>query len=180
MLIASLNTTPDGFCNHDAVIADDDFTAFATAQVRRADRLLLGRNTYELFAAYWPAAARDPQRDALERALGEAIVATPRVVVSRTLTASDWEGTTIVRDPEALPDDGQTLLLGSPSLHSRLLAAGRIDRVTYLIHPIIAGRGARLFADQAEAIAVPELRTMALTTWKSGVRVIEYARDDTA
>ncbi|WP_066552763.1 dihydrofolate reductase family protein [Croceicoccus bisphenolivorans] len=174
-ITASLNITPDGFCNHDAVVADAEFTRFATAQVEAAERLLLGRKTYELFESYWPEAARNPAHDPLEYALGKAIVAIPRTVVSRTLTFSDWEGTEFVSDITDFVADGEVLLLGSPSIHSRLASDGRIERFCYLVHPMLPARGARLFEGSRSHPSA--IRFIKSQSFASGVRVLEYARD---
>ena len=59
-ITAQINVTPDGFCNHDDVVIDDDFMKFAVDIIEKAERLVLGRKTYELFKEHWPAAAKNP------------------------------------------------------------------------------------------------------------------------
>lgn len=146
--------------------------------MRQADRLLPGGGACGLFAGYWPQKPRDPQADPREGALGEALVAIPRVVESRTMAEGDRPGTTIVCSTADIAREVTTLLLGGLSLHSPVLAARRSDRVTDLIQPLIVGRGTRLLASGEDAIAALKLRTIALTTANSGVRIIEDARED--
>ena len=58
-LISSINVTPDGFCSHSDVIADEELHQFATDLLKQADTVLFGRVTYELFESYWPLTAKD-------------------------------------------------------------------------------------------------------------------------
>ena len=151
MLTAQMNMTPDGFCNHDAVIADDAFLHFAADLVEAADTVLLGRKTFDLFVAHWPDAARDDATQPAERRLAQAIDTTPRLVASRSLGGSDWPGTQIIADLDApaLADAtsrGDVLLLGSPSLFDQMAARGALDRIILTVHPMLAGRGHRLLA----------------------------------
>lgn len=147
---AQLNVTPDGFCNHDDVAIDDRFMAFAVQCLEGADRLLLGRKTYDLFVAYWPAAARNASLPEWEQTLARSIDAIDKVVVSRSMTASDWGTTSVLADLDedsarALSMSGRTLILGSPSLIAQFAEWGLLDELMLSVHPVMGRDGMRLF-----------------------------------
>src|SRR5258707_417346 len=58
-IISQLNVTPDGYCGHSEVIADDELHDFASELLRNAQTILFGRVTYQLMESYWPVAAKD-------------------------------------------------------------------------------------------------------------------------
>lgn len=89
-------------------------------------------------------------------------------------------GTTFASDFDAeaareLARTEHVLLLGSPSLHSQLAASDAIDRYVYLIHPIVAGKGVRLFED-SPIDRRPELSAASTRSLPSGVAVMELVR----
>ena len=153
---AQINVTPDGFCDAESVVADDDFSGFAADLIQRHDRLVLGRKTYELFVAHWPAAAHDHNLSPAEQRLGRAIDGTPRVLVSRSMTQSDWSGTEIVaeldRDVAAdLAQGDRLLILGSPSIIGQFAQWGLLDALHLTVHPVMGGGTQRLFDGESPA-----------------------------
>jgi dihydrofolate reductase len=115
--------------------------------LRASDALLLGRVTYEGFAAAWPSRSGDPFSDKFN--------AMPKYVVSTTLERADWNNSTIVsEDPmdrvRALKEDNNLLVWGSPSLVQSLMDAGLVDELVLLYSPIVRGKGIRLFRDAGE------------------------------
>ena len=115
-----------------------------------ADVQLLGRVTYEAFAAAWPA---------MEETTGEfgtRINGMPKVVVSTTLTEATWRNTTIVADdvPGAVAKlkaeyDGDILVPGSATLIDTLRQHDLVDEYRLMVHPVVLGQGKRLFKDGA-------------------------------
>jgi dihydrofolate reductase len=102
--------------------------------------MLLGRRTYEDFAAFWPQQAPNPFTDALNRM--------PKYVVSATLSGPlPWQNSTVVRaaDVGDLKEKHDLTLMGSGALVRSLLPEGVIDRFHLLIHPLVLGSGRRLF-----------------------------------
>lgn len=128
---------------------DADMGAFMAGIFRRAEAFLLGRGTYQIFAAHWPRVT-DPA-DPVARALN----GLPKYVASRTLTAVDWAGASVVRDPFAALADlkarhrGEIQVHGSPGLARALLARGVVDGLRLLTFPVVLGRGKRLFGEDA-------------------------------
>ena len=114
------------------------------AVLQEADGLLLGRTTYEGFAAAWPSRSGDPFSDKFN--------SMPKYVVSSTLTSADWNNSTILaEDPftrvRELRDEQNLLVWGSPSLVRGLLGEGLVDEMVLLYSPIVRGEGKRMFAD---------------------------------
>jgi dihydrofolate reductase len=134
--------------------------------------LLLGRRTYEIFAAYWP-----HHEDTL---VGEAFSRAHKYVASQHLTDPTWEPTTVLSGnvPERVAglkdQDGPDLLLqGSGNLIQSLLTADLIDEFRVLVFPLLLGSGKRLFA---EGTIPAGLRLTAHEVSESGVIMATYER----
>jgi dihydrofolate reductase len=125
----------------------EDTGRYNEAVLRDADAMLLGRVTYDGFAAAWPSRSGDPFSDKFN--------AMPKYVVSSTLERADWNNSTIVADDvfdrvRALKQDQNLLVWGSPSLVQGLMDAGLVDTYELLVSPIVRGKGIRLFRDAGE------------------------------
>lgn len=108
--------------------------------------LLLGRRTYDIFAAYWPF-VHGEMAD-----MGEALTAADKFVVTRHDRPLEWANSHRVGDVPAIQAlkerDGPNLLIqGSSTLYPPLLAAGLIDELVLMTFPVVLGRGKRLFGD---------------------------------
>jgi len=116
---------------------------FKHEELMAADALLLGRRTYEGFAAAWP--------DRNDDDFGKRMNSIPKYVASRTLTEPAWANTTVlsgnlVDDATRLRDEvGEILIEGSHRLVCELHAHGLVDEYRLMVFPIIAGGGKRLF-----------------------------------
>jgi dihydrofolate reductase len=124
--------------------SDDEVGAAIGAGIDRMDALLLGRRTYDIFAAYWP-----NQGDGFP--IAAKLNAVPKFVVSRSLTAPGWEGTIALSDVagvRALKDRFDEIhLIGSGNLARSLLDADLVDRLNLFLYPLTFGSGKRLFPD---------------------------------
>jgi dihydrofolate reductase len=119
---------------------------FKVEELMASDAQLLGRVTYEGFAAAWPAMDQDE--------FGKRMNSMPKFVVSRTLENPTWANTTVLsgdlaEEVGALKRqfEGDILLAGSARLAQSLLAADLVDRINLMVFPIVLGTGKRLFAD---------------------------------
>ena len=125
----------------------EDTGAYNWAVLEEADAMLLGRVTYEGFAAAWPSRSGDPFSDKFN--------AMPKYVASSTLETADWNNTTIIGDDvadrvRALKEDQNLLVWGSPTLVQFLLDNGLVDDVALLYSPIVRAKGRKLFGDAAQ------------------------------
>ena len=108
--------------------------------------LLLGRRTYDIFAAYWPYVEGE------EAAMGEAFTSANKYVLTRGDQKLEWANShrlKSIEDVAALKqDDGPNLIIqGSSTIYPGLLTAGLIDRLTLMTFPVVLGKGKRLFGD---------------------------------
>jgi dihydrofolate reductase len=138
---------------------DNETTTFIKQTYQRADAFLLGRRTYELFAASWGAlTAQDVP--GWETVL-EALNTRPKYVASTTLADPAWSGTTVlpgdlataIADLKAKPG-GELQVHGSGALTRWLLANDLVDELTLIVIPVILGQGARLFPDAGPDLAL--------------------------
>jgi len=128
--------------------SDPTMYEFKSEELREADALLLGRRTYDGFAAAWP--ERDGE-------FADKFNSMPKYVVSSTLTDPEWNNTSVIGldDVAALRegrsgDDGAIMVAGSASLVQGLHRAGLVDQWNLLVFPVLLGSGKRLFATDVE------------------------------
>jgi dihydrofolate reductase len=145
--------------------------------------LLLGRNTYDIFAAHWPYIATDPSSDGYEP--GEAGIArtfngTTKYVATHEPDTLDWEnsqwlGKDAIASVRGLKkEDGPALRIwGSSNLVQQLLAADLVDEFQLMIYPLVFGKGKRLFGDGTMPAALRLEKSQASA---SGVIIATYRR----
>src|SRR5690606_43785 len=177
-LIAAINMTLDGYCDHTAVVADEELHQHYTDLLRGADTLLYGRITYQLME-YWRPIAETPSGDPSADEFAQVMDRVPKVVFSRTLEHVDWHSARLAHG--SLQDEvaawkqshhgSGDLFVGSPSLIVGLTELGLVEEYQLCVHPVIAGSGLPLFKPIAERIALRLLRTKTL---KSGAILLYY------
>ncbi len=138
--------------------------------------LLLGRRTYDIWAAYWPHVAENSP----SRAIADVFNSVPKHVATHRPASLSWQNS------RALDDDlgsaigslkrqrGANLLVwGSGDMVRQLLAAGLVDELRLQIHPVVLGSGKRLFGDEAQASAFTLAHS---TSTPGGVLITHYLR----
>jgi dihydrofolate reductase len=142
------------------------------AQMAEADTILLGRRTYEEFAAFWPNQGSDvPMADYMNE--------TPKLVVSTTLRTAGWRNSTLINGDVAQAlrrlreGPGKDIsITGSATLVRSLLRDNLLDELRLLVHPIVVGSGKRLFEDGSDRVA---LKLADAKTFRTGVLSLTYA-----
>jgi dihydrofolate reductase len=178
-LLASINLTLDGCCDHREVIADDDLHDYATDLLDHAAALLFGRVTYELFRAHWPTVAAAGSASPAQVRFARALEGKRKYLVSRHPALPGWNTSLvsvggnggsirILKEEEA----GALLVPGSPSLIRALAQWGLIDEYHLAIQPILAGHGPIFLAGLEPPVRLKLLETRSLA---SGVAIHRYA-----
>ncbi|NGM88738.1 dihydrofolate reductase [Parapusillimonas sp. SGNA-6] len=153
---------------------DDDMDVSASGLDGKDRELVLGRKTYEIFEAYWP---YQPDDNPIARSLNAA----KKHVASRTLTALDWNNSTLLHGDVASAianlktQPGLDLqIIGSGNLIQTLHAATLIDEYNVWTFPLVLGRGKRLFEDTSRPLALRLVRSKVSGT---GVVMSTYVPD---
>jgi dihydrofolate reductase len=184
-IILLLNVTPDGYCDHRSVIADEELHLYANELVKRSDTMLFGRNTYQLFESYWPQVAEKGGATPAENEFAHLVNDVHKVVVSTTLQQAGWKNTTLVKDNVAVAiaalkqQPGKDIVMpGSPGLAASLAQWEMIDEYRFLVQPMLAGHGKRLFSTDVFTVNRP-LVLVHYKHFDSGVVALSY-RPETA
>ena len=149
----------------------EESAKFKFDELFASDALLLGRVTYQGFAAAWPSVTD-------EAGFADRMNGLPKYVVSTTLETADWNNSTIIRENVAeevsklKQQPGQDILIaGSAQLVNSLIQAGLIDEYRLMVHPIVVGGGKRLFQEGTTTKGLKLVDTKALG---SGIVILTY------
>jgi dihydrofolate reductase len=153
---------------------DDAAMKWAAGNVTEAGGFLLGRRTYEVFAAHWPNASEQ------EQVLAEPLNTRPKYVASTTLTEPlQWQHATLLRGDVApavadlkRQDGGDLLAIGSTRLVQTLVEHDLVDELRVMVDPLVVGGGKRLFAEDG---ALRPLRLLDSQVTTSGAILATYA-----
>jgi dihydrofolate reductase len=144
--------------------------------IAATDVLLLGRVTYQNFAAYWPNAPEDDP-------IGHKLNRIPKYVVSTTLDKVEWNNSTLIRKNvekevaklKQQSGSGFLYVTGSGKLVQSLMKAELVDEYVLMIHPLVLGSGKRLFENGVGPI---KLKLVDSKTTGSGVVILTYRPAD--
>ena len=180
-LIFAINITVDGCCDHTKFNPDEETFEYFTHLVRGADLLVFGRKTYQLMVPYWPDVAKNPSETKADREYADTFVSKNKIVFSRSLESAEDKTTTIVRTNlqdeivRLKNEQGKYILVGGVSIPSQLIELGLVDEYRFVVLPIIAGEGRRLF----EGVSLPEklqLKLIESKIFKSGCVALHYLK----
>lgn len=180
-VVFAINITTDGFCSHTDGIVDDELHEYFTKLLRNASLLLYGRITYQLMVPYWPDVARNPSENKAAHEFARVFDSLDKVVFSTTLQHVDGNNTRIVRANVAeevialKQQPGKDICVGSLSIASQLSARGLIDEYRFVVHPVVAGKGPRLF-ETVQPQGSLRLDFMGSETFGSGVVALHYRK----
>jgi dihydrofolate reductase len=163
-LIAAMNMTLDGFCDHTAMIADEEIHQHFTELLSSADTVIYGRITYQLME-YWKSVVLNPTGNKSMDEFAVTIDNISKIVHSRTLESVDWKNTELRREIvkeeiQGLKQQaGKNILVGSPSLIVALGQLDLIDEYQPVVQPIVIGSGLPLFRNIKDRIDLKLLKT---------------------
>ena len=150
---------------------NDEIAQDNTAGMGTSDALLVGRVTYEAFAAFWPHQIDD------KTGITDYLNKTPKFVVSSSLKKADWVNTTILSGDlveeitKLKQQPGKSITVtGSAKLVQSLMQADLIDEYSLLVFPIVLGKGKRLFQDGIDS----SLKLVKSKAFDSGVVALTY------
>jgi dihydrofolate reductase len=156
------------------IFADEDFGRLVAQRFELADAFLLGRRTYDIFAAYWPKVTDE------DHPIASRLNALPKYVASRSARELDWpgarllEGDVVAAVRELKDRPGRELQVhGSGDLLQTLMAADLVDEHRVYVYPVVVGSGRRLFEEGGPPRMLRHIET---TTTAAGVIVSAYER----
>jgi dihydrofolate reductase len=175
-LIAAINMTLDGFCDHTTMIADDALHEHYTELLKNAGTILYGRITYQLME-YWPTVVKNPTGNKSIDEFAVVMDNIPKIVFSHTLKSVDWKTARLAKKDikeevlELKQQTGKDILVGSRSLIVTLLNLNLIDEFQLCVQPVMAGKGLSLLENINDRINLKLLKTK---TFSSGSIVLYY------
>jgi|SRR5688572_14959370 len=178
-LIAALNMTLDGFCDHTAGLPDEEVHQHYTELLGQGDAILYGRTTYQLME-FWRTLLENPSEEKSMNDFATAIDKIPKIVFSRTIKKVEWESATVAKrdlKDEVLElkqsrDGGsKDIFVGSRSLIIQLIKLDLIDEFQLCIQPVVAGSGLPLFENINDRIIFKLVKNK---TFNGGAVILYY------
>jgi dihydrofolate reductase len=181
-VIYAINITLDGCCDHTKFNPAEDLLEHYTRLLRDdAGLLVYGRKTYQLMVPYWPDIAKSQSETKADIEFAQAFVSKKKIVFSRSLASADNGNTRILRTDlhdeilKLKQEPGGNILVGGVDIPSQLIKLGLVDEYRFVIAPIVAGEGRRLF----EGVSLPErlqLKLVESKIFKSGSVALRYLK----
>ena len=163
-VIAAMNMTLDGFCDHTAMIADDEIHQHYSDLLRSGGTVIYGRITYQLME-YWRSVVENPTGNRSTDEFAVTMDNIPKLVFSRTLKDVDWKTAKLAKSDlkeevlELKRQAGKDILVGSPSLIVALTQLGLIDEYQLGVQPTVVGSGLPLFKNITDRVDLKLLKT---------------------
>jgi dihydrofolate reductase len=175
-VIAAINMTLDGFCDHTAGIPDEEIHQHYTELLNEGDAILYGRITYQLME-YWQPLVKNPSGEKTMDDFAMAIDKIPKIVFSHTLKNVEWESAKLANgtiEEELLQlkqQPGRDILVGSRSLIIQLMKLNLIDEYQLCVHPVVIGSGLPLFENINDRTILKLIKTK---TFSGGAITLYY------
>ena len=175
-LIAAINMTLDGFCDHTAGIPDEEIHQHYAKLLDDADVILYGRITYQLMQ-YWQTLLKNPSGEKSMNDFAMAINKIPKIVFSHTLNDVEWDSARLSNQAieeeviELKQQSGKDILVGSRSLIIQLMKLNLIDEYQLCVHPVVAGSGLSLFENINDRTVLKLIKTK---TFSGGAVTLYY------
>lgn len=175
-IVAAINMTLDGFCDHTAILPDEEIHQHYQELLNDGDAILYGRITYQLME-FWRTLLDNPSEEKSMNDFALAIDKIPKIVFSNTLKNVVWDSAKLAeKDPEETVTElkqqtGKNIFIGSRSLIIQLMKLNLIDEYQICVHPVVAGNGLPLFENITDRTILNLTKTKPL---KSGAIILYY------
>jgi len=175
-VIAAINMTLDGVCDHTVGIVDEKLHEHYSELINNAGVILYGRTTY-LLMQFWQTLLHNPSGKKSMDDFASSINKIPKLVFSDTLKDTNWDSAELSDLPliekvlKLKQQSGNDILIGSRSLIIQLLNSNLIDEFQVCVHPIIEGKGLKLFDQITDRIM---LKLINIKTLNSGATIFYY------
>lgn len=180
-IVFAINITADGYCSHTDMVADEELHSFFAGMLHNAGLILFGRVTYQLMVPYWPDVARNQSETEATNEFARVFDSIDKVVFSTTLKHVEDNNTRIVsaniaEEVLALKEQpGKDIFVSGLSIASQLSDRGLIDEYHFVVHPVVAGKGPRLFETVKLHDSV-QLVFIGSETFRSGAVALHYKK----
>lgn len=174
-VIAAINMTLDGFCDHTAITPDEEVHQHYADLLNNSGIVLYGRITYQLME-FWRTLAENPSGEKSMDDFAIVMDKTPKIVFSNTLKNVDWKSAKLANralDEEVLElkkQPGKDILVGCRSIIIQLMKLNLIDEFQLCIHPVVAGGGLPFFENMTDRSILKLVKSKTL----SGGAVVLY------
>lgn len=178
-IIAVMNMTLDGNCDHTAGLPVEGMHEHYTELLNQADSILYGRTTFQLME-YWRTILKNPSEEKSTNDFAIAIDKISKIVFSHTLKDVEWDSARLsVKTPqeevlELKQQSGKNILVGSPSLIIQLMKLNLIDEYQFCVHSVVAGSGMKLFENIKDRTILKLVKTK---TFGGSAVMHYYARE---
>lgn len=175
-VVFAINITIDGYCGHESVIADDELHEYFIGLLRDSGVDIFGRNTYNLMYPYWHDVAINQSETKTVNEFARTFDSIPKIVFSTTLKSVEWNNTTLLNSnlrEEILKlkqQTGKNISIGGLNIASQVAQWNLIDEYRFVVHPVIAGKGPRLF----ESGGNHSLELISSKKFQSGAVALHY------
>lgn len=177
-VIAAINMTIDGVCDHTALDPDAEIHNHYTSLLDTGDVILYGRTTYQLMQ-FWQTLLQNPSEQKSMNDFALAIDRIHKIVFSHKLKTTDWNTAELATKPieqvvkELKEQPGKDILVGSRSLIIQLMNLSLVDELQLCIHPLLAGKGLPLFENLKNRVILKHTKTK---TFDGGAVILYYQR----
>jgi dihydrofolate reductase len=177
-VIFAINITIDGYCGHESAIADDELHEHFAGLLRESGVEIFGRNTYNLMYPYWHDVAVNQSESKIINEFARVYDAVPKIVFSTTLKSVEWNNTTLLHSNpreeimKLKQQPGKNIFIGGLNIGSQVAQWDLIDEYHFVVHPVIAGKGPRLFESGGEH----SLELISSKKFHSGAIALHYKR----
>lgn len=178
-IVAAINLTIDGFCDHTGMQPDEEVHDHYTGLLNNAGTILYGRTTYQLMQ-YWQTFLKEPSDEKSMNDFAMAIDKIPKIVFSHTLKDTGWDSATLSDQSlqekvaalkQSQEQGNKDILVGSRSLIIQLMQLDLIDEYQLCYHPVIAAGGLPLFAQTGNRMVLQLINTK---TFNGGAVILYY------